>query len=972
MKKSIIFHRLPALLLVLALLLPMMLTGCTPDDNTDPTYDPSDTTGPEGTLLYTIVAKGEGGMRLSGVTVTLKDNQGFEKATGTTNENGEFQAWLYPAKYTVTLSGLKPGYTATETVTTDAGGVFEAVATTKLITDVYPNQPDSYAIGDVMYDFAYVKDGKEIRLSELLEEKKLVVLNFWAMWCSNCKAEFPVINEAYQLYAEDIAFVAMNPEDSLTEIAEYQQNNNLKFEMVNDVGLCSIFMKSTGKNAYPITVFIDRYGVVTQMIVGADTNVDAWKSEFAWYVSDDYTQTGSSGYVEPDDEDDVIKPDVDMPSSDDIGNAINGAGFTATYKPSDDELIWPWVLGTADGKNVIEPSNYGNEKPNTTAMIDFDVTLEKDQVFAFDFKYSIEYDTYGTVDYDMFAVYVDGHIMQKYVTPNDPVDGWVTCYAYTPVEEGKHTVTLVYTKDDSDSRPFMDTGKEYVYVTNLRTVTAAELEKAGGSMNVLRYAATGVPGPDEKDGMTTEFINYVDVVFNDADGYYHVGSANGPLLLCKLSGATQWSSTSINTLGNAGYLLIENINYYDLLSSSSSKGYSWLESYSTIGYSAVDERLSQILQLIVANVGNGKNHDKEWLELCCYFDHYGEGEGITKITDVRSGLDEASAMTATLGKNHANVNQVVVPRGLYYKFVPETSGVYTFYAVSEGATTSDTAGKIYTIGWLFDDNGHILDFGEVERIDDDGVHFQMWKTLEAGKTYYVAVGFDPVDTLGEFDFYIEYVDAKYDVLTPITDAWTTTEDFVTTILYRPRDTQVGLGTDGYYHQVLGYDEDDNPILDYSDTGYIYVDFIGASNAEGTGYIDWTDAYCSLQKLIEKGYCQVDANGLVKDEDNKVIYYPNTFDFPNRVDVQNNGRYAYLLEVGNCQAEMEAYLKQALSEYEKEHELYGFVKADARLAEILNYLMMIYGLTNNYGTSSDPVYVAVEEQWLMFACYYRHA
>lgn len=968
MKKNLIFHRLTALLLVLALMLPMMLTGCTPDDNTDPTADPSGGTGPEGTLLYTIVAKGEGGMRLSGVTVTLTDNQGFEKATGTTNENGEFQAWLYPAKYTVKLDNLRPGYTATETVTDENGGVFEAIATTKLITSAYPNQPDSYAVGDVMYDFAYLKDGKEVRLSDLLKEKKVVVLNFWAMWCSNCKAEFPVINEAYQLYADDVAFVALNPEDTLTEISEYQQKNDLKFDMVNDTGLCSVFMTSTGKNAYPITVFIDRYGVVTQMIVGADTSVEAWKKEFEWYISDEYTQTGSSGYEEPDD-DDTLKPDVDMPSSAEIGNAINGTGFSTTYTASDDDTVWPWVLTTVDGKNVIEPSNYGSEKPNTNAMITFDVTLDKDEVFAFDFKYSIEYDTYGTSIYDMFAVYVDGHIMQKMVTPNNPADGWVICYAYTPLEKGTHSVTLVYTKDGSDSRPFMEVGKEYVYVTNLRTLSVAEMTEAGGSMDVYRTAANGVPDKDKAETMTTEFENYVDVVFNTEDGFYHVGSADGPLLLCKLEGATQWSSTSIYSLGAVGYLMIDTINYFDLLSSNSAKGYMWLEEYSTLGYSVVDEKLSQILKLIVANVGNGKNHDKEWLELCSYFDHYGVGEGINKVTAVRLGIDEKSALDAYEGKNRAEINQVVVPRGLYYKFVPEKDGVYTFYAVSEGATTSEASSQIDTIGWLYDDAKNTLDFGDEERDTADGNHFQMWKTLKAGQTYYVAVGFDPVDTLGAFDFYIEYVGEKYDVLTTITEAWTTTEDYSSTILYRPRGTQVGLGTDGYYHQVLYYDDDGNAVLDYSETGYIYVDFIGATMAEGISYVYWPGETCTLQKYIEKGYYTYEA----KDEND---FRLNAFDFSAREDVVGSVRYAYLEKtLGNCQAEMEAYLKEALDEsvHAKTDELYGLVKADARLAEILDGLMMIYGLLNtNTAADGSTEYVAVAEQWLMFACYYRHA
>lgn len=969
MKKSYITRRMAALLLVLAMLLPMILTGCNDERDSTSTSDPAGSTGPEGTVLYTIVVKGEGGMLLSGITVKMVDIQGIEKVSGQTNEKGEYQVWLYPAKYTVKVEGLKAGYTAEDVTTSDRGGVVEVVAKTKLITDQYPNQPDAYSVGDVMYDFAYVKDGTEIKLSELLETKKLVVINFWYKGCSPCRAEFPAIQQAYELYGDDVAFVALNITDSLDKIKEFQSENGYTFDMVKDVGMYSRFTKMAGGNVAPITVFVDRYGVIADYITGGDPNAEAWKAEFEWYTSDKYVQSGSSGYVE-DDGDDVRKPDVDMPASKDIGAAINGTNangktFDTTYTATDDELVWPWVIGKVDGKDVIEPSNYGDEKSDTSAIIEFEVTLEKGQVLAFDFKYSIEYDTYGTTIYDMFAVYVDGHIMQKYAMPNDPADGWVTCYAYTAEESGTYSIALTYIKDESDSRDFMDPGKEYLYVTNMRVLDMEKEIAGGASFNIYRTAATGTPTDEEAEKMTTSYKHYVNVVYNEADGYYHVGTVDGPLLLAKLTGSTQWSPNALNDIGSVGYLIIDNIDYYYQFNAGSSRSYVWKETYSDLGYTPVDYKLAQLLAYIVENVGDGKNHDKEWLELCCYFDHYGEGEGITKVTDVRKGLDMESAFDAQMGLNHADINRVIVPRGHYFKFVPDRTGVYTFYSITEGAYTSDTSGTIDTIAWLFDAEGNQLDWGDSEIKDGvKGDHFQMWKTLTAGETYYITVGFDPVDQLGAFDFMIEYVGEKKDITTVCTGAWTTTEDFVTTIIYRNYDIEAELGTDGYYHQVLYYDENDQPVLDYSESGYIYIDMLGVSEAEGVGYLYWPDQYCTLQKYIEKGYYTYDA----KDENDAK---PGAFNFEAREDVVSDARYAYMKAFGNCQPEMEEYLKLALS-VDKDDEMYGFIKADARIAEILDALMMMYGLTNNYGTSSDPIYVAVEDQWMMFACFRRHA
>lgn len=909
-------------------------TGTPSDTDTESTPGESgETQPPEGAVTYTILAKSQGGMLLSGVTVTLTDASGKTVSTGKTDENGNYTAVLMGAEYTVTLSDLKPGYTAASVKTTAAGGEVTVVADTAIITDQYPNQPASYAVGDVMYDFSFLKDGQEVKLSELLQSKKLVVLNFWATWCSPCKSEFPAIEEAYQAYGDQVEIVAFSISDSATKCEEFKTENGYSFTMTPNTGLYSLFAGFHGGASVPCTIFIDRYGVVAYGMVGGNPNAEAWKSEFAFYVSDDYTQNGSSGTDEPSDGTEQEKPNVQMPDSAEIEAAVNGEGFKATYTPSDSEYVWPWVL--TEDKKAIRPANCG--KHNTSAIINTELTFAEGQVFAFDYEYSIEYDTYGTQIYDMFAVYVDGHIMQTLVVPQD---GWVTCYAYTPQTAGTHTISLAYTKDSSDGFSFMKPGQEYVHVKNLRMTTVADMTAAGGYMDVYRPAADGVA----PENAATSYLNYATVVFNAEDGYYHVGKADGPLLLAKLCGSTQWSATSLEDLAYAGYLKIDGVDYASSIGDDLNRSYCWLEKYSKLGYSVVDEKLAGLLDLFASSVGDGKNHEWEWLEFCSYFDHYGVGSGITKVTDVRQGLDNASAFVAEVGKNHIDINNVFVPRGHYFKFVPDKTGVYTFYSLAEGATTSDSTGVIDTIAWLMEENGRELDLGDNER---EG-HFQIWHTLEAGKTYYLAVGFDPVDTLGSFDFTIEYVAEKLDVMTVCTGAWTTTIDASHIIIWRNYDFHAALGTDGYYHQVLGYEADGTPILDYSETGYVYVDMLGVSGAEGAGYIPWLGDWATLQKCIEQGYYT---------EDGKL--HPGAFDFTTREDIPDElGQ-----EMGNHQAEMEAYLAQAKA-VDPDAFDYGYVKADEKLAHILTDLMMLYGMQDVDG---QPV----ADEWLMFCCFARH-
>lgn len=46
-------------------------------------------------------------------------------------------------------------------------------------------------------------DGKTHKLSKILEKNKLVLLDFWASWCSPCRAEFPHLRIAYNKHKEN-------------------------------------------------------------------------------------------------------------------------------------------------------------------------------------------------------------------------------------------------------------------------------------------------------------------------------------------------------------------------------------------------------------------------------------------------------------------------------------------------------------------------------------------------------------------------------------------------------------------------------------------------------------------------------------------------------------------------------------------------------------------------------------------------
>ena len=142
-------------------------------------------------------------------------------------------------------------------------------------------------LGGVMPDMTFqTADGRELTLYGLLEEKQLVVLNFWFEDCPWCLKEFPVMELAYQQYREDVEIVALNPSDGMEAIRAFQQKRSLSFPMAPCRASTA---REAGVSAYPTSIFIDRDGVVCLIHVGAITQADDFRAVFKAFTGDDYS-----------------------------------------------------------------------------------------------------------------------------------------------------------------------------------------------------------------------------------------------------------------------------------------------------------------------------------------------------------------------------------------------------------------------------------------------------------------------------------------------------------------------------------------------------------------------------------------------------------------------------------------------------------------------------------------------------------
>ena len=109
-------------------------------------------------------------------------------------------------------------------------------------------------------DFASKSDsGRNVRLSEL--RGQVVLINFWASWCSPCRQELPLLNKIYTQYrSAGFVLLAVNVDDNRKEADAMLKRLDLRFPTLFD-GSKSV-AKLYGVDTMPATLVIDRDGRV--------------------------------------------------------------------------------------------------------------------------------------------------------------------------------------------------------------------------------------------------------------------------------------------------------------------------------------------------------------------------------------------------------------------------------------------------------------------------------------------------------------------------------------------------------------------------------------------------------------------------------------------------------------------------------------------------------------------------------------
>ena len=108
-------------------------------------------------------------------------------------------------------------------------------------------------------------DGKRVSLAGL--RGRVILLNFWATWCQECRPEMPMFERLHREFsAQGLAVVGINAREGTSTIREYAKELGLTFPLILDP-------KGTINSAYgviglPTTFLIGRDGRPVALAIG--------------------------------------------------------------------------------------------------------------------------------------------------------------------------------------------------------------------------------------------------------------------------------------------------------------------------------------------------------------------------------------------------------------------------------------------------------------------------------------------------------------------------------------------------------------------------------------------------------------------------------------------------------------------------------------------------------------------------------
>ena len=131
-----------------------------------------------------------------------------------------------------------------------------------------PEGKESLRNGSVAPDFkARMTDGSRFVLSEA--KGTVVLLNFWATWCSPCCEEMPAFQKLHEEYGDKLKIVAVDFAETETVVNKFLAKKGYSFPVAYDVNADIAALYPF--DGIPYTLVIDEDGIIKNTFIGASS-----------------------------------------------------------------------------------------------------------------------------------------------------------------------------------------------------------------------------------------------------------------------------------------------------------------------------------------------------------------------------------------------------------------------------------------------------------------------------------------------------------------------------------------------------------------------------------------------------------------------------------------------------------------------------------------------------------------------------
>ena len=130
-----------------------------------------------------------------------------------------------------------------------------------------------YTVGEFAPTYEMPLYGADAPFSIEDTRNRITVINFWGTWCGPCVAELPHFDEAAREYGEQLAVIAIHTdykkETMAAFVEQYYPDSPMYF--CTDGEESEYYFALGGMDTYPMTVVIDRDGIITAILYDSVT-----------------------------------------------------------------------------------------------------------------------------------------------------------------------------------------------------------------------------------------------------------------------------------------------------------------------------------------------------------------------------------------------------------------------------------------------------------------------------------------------------------------------------------------------------------------------------------------------------------------------------------------------------------------------------------------------------------------------------